>query len=320
MSLAERLTAHLGEAVADPEEETFILYCRPRTTHSLGFIDPKASSVDVTIHNKDYTIHQSPSILSSSRAGGTTGAVLWAITPLFASWISSPAPLAFLPPPTSVLELGCGISPLNALALASTYTASSPPVTRRYVLTDQSYVSRFIARNLSENEHHLQPPKRNVRGGKANRAAAAAAAAAAAESPAVSSQTTTTTTTSCDIQFKSLDWETDAVASTVGSQGFDLVVACDCVYNEALIKPLLQTCADACQLRRAEGEEDGGGEAADTACVIAQQLRDDTVFEAWLTTFMSKFRAWRVADGLLPAGLRVEDGFVIYIGVLKSKH
>lgn len=208
-----------------------------------------------------------------------------------------------------MLELGCGISPLNALALASLYAvatsgATAPaPVTRRYILTDQPYVSRFIARNLSENEHHLQPPKRVARGGRAARAAAAAAAAAAPEAPSSPAY-------GCDIQFKALDWETDTVTGSVGDEGFDLVLACDCVYNETLIEPLVQTCAEACMLRK-----EGGGEP--TACIVAQQLRDDTVFEAWLTAFMGKFQAWRVPDEILPKGLRVEDGFVIYVGMLR---
>ncbi|KAH8172855.1 lysine methyltransferase domain-containing protein [Sarocladium implicatum] len=303
MTLAERLTAHLGDPVADYEEETFILYSRPRTTHSLGFIDPKASSVDVVIHGKDYTVHQSPSILSSSRAG-----VLWAITPLFASWISSPAPSAFLPPATSILELGCGISPLNALAIASPSSSSSSSTTsttsRRYILTDQPYVSRFIARNIEENEHLLLQPTSSKRSGRGNRANRGGESSAPP----------------WKIEFKPLDWETDTVSGVVegdaeeAPRGFDLVLACDCVYNEALIEPLVQTCADACALR--EGVR-GGDELQPTACVVAQQLRDDTVFQAWLAAFMGKFEAWRVPDEILPEGLRVEDGFVIYVGLLK---
>lgn len=39
-------------------------------------IDPRAASVEVTIRGQDYTVHQSPTLLSSARAGGTTGAGL----------------------------------------------------------------------------------------------------------------------------------------------------------------------------------------------------------------------------------------------------
>lgn len=242
-----------------------------------------------------------------------THIVLWAITPLFASWISSPAPLAFLPPANFILELGCGISPLNALAIASPSSSSSSSTntntnstSRRYILTDQPYVSRFIARNLEENEHLLLPSsssKRSGRGGRATRGAEHSAP--------------------WKIEFKALDWETDTVSGVLEGEaaevarGFDLVLACDCVYNEALIEPLVQTCADACALRHEIGQEEEEGGLQSTACVVAQQLRDDTVFEAWLAAFMGKFEAWRVPEEILPDGLRVEDGFVIYVGILK---
>lgn len=37
-------------------------------------LNPRAPSVEISIHGNEYTIHQSPSLLSSHRAGGTTGA------------------------------------------------------------------------------------------------------------------------------------------------------------------------------------------------------------------------------------------------------
>lgn len=127
-------------------------------------------------------------------------------------------------------------------------------------------------------------------------------------------------TSACEIQFRALDWETDTVSGAVGedaaAEGFDLVLACDCVYNEALIDPLVQTCADACSLRK-DGSVGDVGPREPTVCIVAQQLRDDTVFEAWLKAFMSKFQSWRVSDERLPEGLRVEDGFVIYVGILR---
>jgi hypothetical protein len=54
--------------------ETFLLYAQPIPSSNLGFIDPKASSVDVDVAGKNYTIYQSPGVLASDRAGGTTGA------------------------------------------------------------------------------------------------------------------------------------------------------------------------------------------------------------------------------------------------------
>ncbi|KAG7124054.1 Transport protein particle subunit like [Verticillium longisporum] len=146
MSVLELLESFEDE-VLDPEEETFALFSAPIPSANLGFIDPRAAELDITLPpNRDFTIHQSPTLLASSRAGGTTGAVLWKITPLFAAFLSSPD-CPFLPRSSSaptgpassdaaVLELGCGISALTGLACG--------PRVGRYVLTDQPYVARLL--------------------------------------------------------------------------------------------------------------------------------------------------------------------------------
>lgn len=234
--------------------------------------------------------------------------VLWKITPLFADWISSPAPYAFLPTPSTILELGCGISPLNALALALN------PTTTRCVLTDQPYVQKLVARNIEENEHHLllsQQQQQRREGGRSRRNRGGGKTIAAA-GPA-------------SIEFQPLDWETDSAGGAAAGieDGFDLVLACDCVYNEALIEPLVQTCAEACALRTSPAARDPTGERDGalhpTVCMVAQQLRDNTVFESWLTAFQGRFVTWRVPDDDLPEGLRPDDGFVIYAGILRSQ-
>lgn len=43
-------------------------------SQNLGFVDPKATSLELSIGGRDLTINQSPTILSSNRGGGTTGA------------------------------------------------------------------------------------------------------------------------------------------------------------------------------------------------------------------------------------------------------
>jgi hypothetical protein len=67
-----------------------------------------------------------------------TSAVVWKITPLFASWITLTSNLLFkhgiLNSNASVLELGCGISGVIGLALS--------PQIGSYVLTDQDYVMK----------------------------------------------------------------------------------------------------------------------------------------------------------------------------------
>lgn len=268
--------------------------------------------------------------------------VVWKITPLFAEWLASPTNPFFthgvLSPSSLALELGCGISGLVALLLA--------PRISRYVLTDQPYVSKLVEQNVAENQ--------------AACSSAAAPTTNTAAKAARSSKTRTTTTTPTpnrgspaapgrrdagsanvsrssgsgnggagNVCFTPLDWETDEVTSALtgsaGATSFDVVVACDCIYNEALVEPFVSTCVDLCRLRAAEraaaGEAGTGEEpsaAAPCVCVIGQQLRDPLVFEAWATRFTRSFHTWRVPDGLLVEGLRPNQGFVVHVGVLKS--
>jgi hypothetical protein len=53
--------------------ETFVLFSREIPSQNLGFVDPRSNTIDITVHGKDFTIRQSPTVLSSNRAGGTTG-------------------------------------------------------------------------------------------------------------------------------------------------------------------------------------------------------------------------------------------------------
>src|SRR3569833_2491285 len=121
---------------------------------NLGFVDSRASTISITVAGVDLTIHQSPTLLLSNRAGGTTGAVVWKITPLFAAWLASPDNVFFatsaLSSASAVLEQGCGISGITGLVVG--------PNVSRFVLTDQSYVSRILDENLEENSHLLQRP------------------------------------------------------------------------------------------------------------------------------------------------------------------
>lgn len=202
------------------------------------------------------------------------------MTPLLANYLSAPnALLAVLPPRPCVLELGCGISPLAALALR--------PAVASYVLSDQPYVQRLVARNLAAN-----PPPKRRKGGGGNVG---------------------------EVCFRALDWETDAVTGALAApaRSFDAVLACDCVYNYALVAPFVQTCADACALRAPDGSQ-SEGEGQPCVCVVAQQLRDDDVFLCWLAAFRRRFRVWRVPPETLPAELRPEAGFVIHVGVLRD--
>ncbi|TVY65520.1 Diaminohydroxyphosphoribosylamino-pyrimidine deaminase [Lachnellula suecica] len=284
------LLAALGPEIVDPEEESFLLFSQSIPSQNLGFVDSKATSLDLTIGDRDLTILQSPTILSSNRGGGTTGAVVWKITPLFASWITAPSNVLFkqgiLDGSSSVLELGCGISGIIGLTLA--------PRVAEYVLTDQDYVMKLLNQNLAENFQSTS----SASSSKGRKSSA---------KPKRGSTFTESTQKSSNVIAKALDWETDEVtASLSGAGSFEVIIACDCIYNDALIQPLVQTCVDACKLRV-------GGEQ--TVCVVAQQLRSAEVFEGWLKAFHAAFRVWRVPDEELVDGLKEDSGFVLLVNL-----
>ena len=54
--------------------ESFLLFSQSIPSQNLGFVDSKATLLELTIGDRDLAIHQSPAILSSNRGGGTTGA------------------------------------------------------------------------------------------------------------------------------------------------------------------------------------------------------------------------------------------------------
>ncbi|KAF7174833.1 hypothetical protein CNMCM7691_003519 [Aspergillus felis] len=311
----------IGEEVEDAEEESFLLFSRDIPSANLGFVDSRATTVDVTIHGQDYAISQSPTILSSSRAGGTTGAVLWKITPAFAEWISDAQsnPLwkhSLLASSSTVVELGCGISGLIALALG--------PSIRHYVATDQGYVHRLFRENLENNTTAAASTaaKSQPKGKSKKRSAGQQKPPRKQDGPG-----------SSNITFAALDWELDVPASLKDSiglsgdddhddeegddKGFDLLLSCDCIYNEALVAPFVRTCAEFCRLRPVHT---AGRRASrpPTICIIAQQQRSPDVFEAWLQETLTVFRVWRLSDEALGEGLRSGTGYVVHLLLLRN--
>lgn len=210
---------------------------------------------------------------------------------MFAEWIADSGnpfwKTGVLNSTSSVIELGCGISGLTGLVLA--------PSISKYVLSDQSYVSRFVESNLKENIRTLTP---NASGSRRKGKAALI--------PSKS-----------NVNFTALDWELDEVTSdltgSVDRKSFDVVIACDCIYNEALIRPLVQTCVDLCKLRRTDGAVQGPA-----ICIVAQQLRNPEIFEEWITDFHQQFQTWRIPESALTKELRSNAGFVIHIGILRE--
>lgn len=159
--------------------------------------------------------------------------------------------------------------------------------------------------NLEENLPKLKSPKKGQRQKKGESA------------PELSAKLSST-----NINIVHLDWETSLISPVLLSSSFsglnfpqdislDLILACDCIFNEALIDPFVRTCADLCRLPKPES-------SPSSMCIIAQQLRSHIVFEAWLFAFHQKFRVWRVPDEKLHEGMRGGSGFVIHIGLLRD--
>ncbi|KAJ5811249.1 hypothetical protein N7447_007480 [Penicillium robsamsonii] len=315
-----------GEEVIDVDEESFLLFAQDIASNNLGMLNPRAPSVEISINGNEYITHQSPSLLSSHRAGGTTGAVLWKITPLFAEWVTNPSnPLwtnALLSRTSTVVELGTGISALVALVLA--------PSVRHYIATDQEYVRKLFRTNLDANASVSVSSSNSSNKGKGKSKGSKSSKSKPTSFPAKPVN---------NISFTTLDWETDQAASlkecmdsdgTHGQngeeegdedKGFDLLLSCDCIYNEALVAPFVRTCAEICRLRPAyvAASEEQSSRRKPTVCIIAQQQRSPDVFETWLRETMREFRVWRLSDDVLGEGLKSGSGYLIHLLLAKDK-
>lgn len=264
----------LGEQVQDAYEETFSLFSENLPSNNLGFVDSKANDIEMDIGGRSVLLKQSPGLLLSQRPAGTTGAVLWKVTPLIASWLASKPRVLYsiLSAEATVVEVGCGISGLIGILLA--------PLINTYILTDQAYVSKKVHENIAANT----PTTR--RGSKA------------ANIP----------------RFVDLDWET-TVPSKVGlslndDTNINLIIACDCIYNEHLIQPLVNTMAEMCRLRGEDGRR--------TVILVAQQLRSEEIFEGFMAVLLEDFEVWRMPESELSESLRSGSGYAVHIGWLRD--
>ena len=223
MSL-EDLLSSLGEDIGDPEEESFLLFSQKTPSQGLGFVDAKATSLEITVNNRDLIIQQSPTLLSSNREDGTTGAVVWKITPHFARWIASDDNILFrssiFDQTSTVLELGSGTSGIVAIALAHRIG--------RYIATDQEYVFKLLKANIEENN-----PKQKESGSRIVKHHG---------KPRVHNGSVFARS---NIDVLALNWESSLISSLLMdtnsadvSKVISAVVSCDCVYNESLSKAL----------------------------------------------------------------------------------
>ncbi|KAL9621205.1 MAG: hypothetical protein Q9160_004338 [Pyrenula sp. 1 TL-2023] len=281
---------NLGDPVADSDEETFALFSQDIESQNLGFVDSELTDLEVEVGSKTFSVTQSPGLLNSNRATGTTGAFLWRITPYLASWLTSSNNVLrqsqLLNSDSTIVELGCGTSGLIGLTLA--------PEVGKYILTDQAYVSKLVQANLQANSSVVSSLQNLRQKGKA-----------ASSEGAV---------------FSTLDWETDSVQSlsqVLGSRyhKIDFLIACDCIYNEHLISPFMETCSDICSL--ASEVEDETEKV--TILLVAQQLRSPDVFQTWLDECLKRFDVWRLPDHLLTENLKQGSGNVLHLGILRQQ-
>lgn len=283
------------------------------------------------------------------------GKVLWKITPLFAEWISSTTKNPFwtgshqiLNSSATVIELGCGISGLVALTLA--------PLVGKYIATDQEYVRKYFGKNIDENWHAASSSSSSPSGGGGGKANTASSKKGGRHSK---SRTTSTenvrdngngkggSINNTNVKFVPLDWELDipgddtlqgeeetsTTTTSNKTSGFDVLVSCDCIYNEALIPSFVRTCAEICTLRssasstshsRHDKERKETGAINPTLVIVAQQQRAPDVFEEWLIETLRYFRVWRIGDFKSDhEGKKIDlgdgSGYVVHVLVLRSE-
>ena len=238
-----------------------------------------ATDLAFEIGDRQIETRQSPGLLKSdASSGGNLGAVVWQVSPLVARWLVTRSSLLWtigvLRPDANIVELGCGISGLVGLALS--------PLISTYILTDQQYVMKHLQANLELNSPPIVPSSKRK--------------------PALASKKT-------GLQTLSLDWEVADGKSITHALGpgrdLDLLIACDCIYNEFLIEPFVKTCEEICSASTSGN---------DTPLVlVCQQLRSSDIFEQWLTRMTRGFHTWRVSDEHLPTELQQASGFAIHI-------
>lgn len=277
--------AQLQRAITG-KSETFDLFSQSASMEDLGMLDPKKAVLEVTIAGRDFEITQSPGMLQSQREGGTTGAAVWQSIVRFAEWLESSSNplfgLGLLDATSVVLELGAGVSGILPCILSKRV--------HKVVSTDQAYTLKALQNNISTNLRETR----------------------------VSAKVKTSLPA---IEVLPLDWETDDALSFLRSAGLDsgvhMIVACDCIYNYALLAPFVQTCADLCRARCHPSNTNEDPKAA-TLCVIVQQLRQSEVFDQWLAIFRQRFRVWRVPSNLLSKGLQEGSGFAVHVGIVRQ--
>lgn len=257
-------------------------------------MSPAETDIQLTIGHHDYSIKQSPGLLRSNHAGGTTGAALWRAGVYCAEWLAqADNPLlrqGAFPQEISILELGAGIAGLSSLVLARRQQGNG-----RFIATDMSQTLKLLRENVANafSSHDVQ---RGYRSGKG------------VKRPSHGT-----------VEVEALDWEHDDAKSLLLSinlpTGVDLILACDCVYNYALIEPLMQTCVSVARMR--ESIELRGTSFA-TISIFVQQLRQPDIMQEWLEKSLLYFDIWRLPSNMMTGSLGNGSPFVVHLLKLKE--
>ena len=251
-------------------------------------LDAKAEEIEFSIAGRDFTIRQSPGILQSDRTGGTTGAAVWRASVHFAEWLAAPGNVLLeqdiLNQGSTVLELGSGISGHIAAVLGERV--------KNVIATDQQYVVKILGENIRANSRAAEKKSTSRTKGSSSRN---------------------------NIDVLALDWEKDDIAGFLRTHslrtGVDAVVICDCIFNYALIEPLVQTCLDL-SIPKSATDTESEPHSNPTVFIIAQQLRQPDVFEQWIRAFIKEFRVWRLpVSGIDPTS---DAAIVVHVGIRRS--
>lgn len=233
------------------DEHVFDLYTfkdsdsRP---HDLGYIS-RDQKLKVQVLDEEFTVEQSPSLLSSNSIASTTGFVTWKVTPLFLEWLVSFKNQPFYPdlqsPKLKILELGSGISGVALNFLSSRCV--------HYVASDRKELLKLLKQNIISNTPNFN------------------SSTILQDSSTNAQRSSTNSPRYTQIDVVDLDWEDpDSGINDLDQLAFtpDLIILCDTIYNEYLIPHFLST------LRKTL--------TPDTQILVALQLRDVDVIETFL--------------------------------------
>lgn len=254
-------------------------------------LDSTRPLLSLSIGKYDFEIKQSPGLLKSDHASGTTGAALWRAGIRCAEWLASPTNIlvekGFLTDSSNIIELGAGIAGLSSCVLARRLTG-----TGRKIATDMHHSMKLLRENITTNS--IAPPLRTKK--------------------SQSSGGTVKNPPAKAVEVHELDWEQDdaqALLSSIGlAGGVDVIIACDCVYNYALLEPFTNTCASIMSMRDCRYLDI---EAGPTVCICVQQLRQPNVIEDWLTAAQRLFDIWRLPSEMIADPSSEDKGFVFHL-------